>query len=156
MSEKNMKLMILFFVIISCYFLWRLVFLPKMIVGHSHANFDIKKLIKPTDLSQPARIVRDPDAKEESRMFDQVAKLLFEQQITRRDFKSAHDIQYNFLNKMPARTRCQLNQFELGEWSIIWEFKNQSLEYYVSRYGVFYTHIDANGAEHKSDFKINS
>ncbi|TCM65796.1 hypothetical protein EC844_11433 [Acinetobacter calcoaceticus] len=82
-------------------------------------------------------------------LFDQVAQLFFERKILTTDRESAEHIQQLFLNKMPAQCMSQVGEFELGEWSIFWTYKQQSLEYYVAGYGVFYTHVDRFGVEHK-------
>ena len=58
-------------------------------------------------------------------------------------------MQSTLLVKMPAKTQTQIRKMDLNEWSIFWSFYDQSLEYYVSRYGMFYTHIDRSGREHK-------
>jgi AcrR family transcriptional regulator len=47
----------------------------------------------------------------------------------------------------------QIRKMDLNEWSIFWSFYDQSLEYYVSRYGMFYTHIDRSGREHKKSHR---
>lgn len=62
-------------------------------------------------------------------------------------------IQEDVLRKMPAKTQTQIRQLDLSEWSIYWTFYDQSLEYYVGRYGVFYTHVDRFGQEHKFEIK---
>ena len=85
--------------------------------------------------------------------FDQVAKLLFENKICQANLEDAAQIQQQFLGKMPAQCHSQITQFDLGEWSVFWNYQQQSLEYYVGRYGVFYTHVDRFGAEHQ--LKIN-
>ena len=85
--------------------------------------------------------------------FDQVAKLLFENRMSQANFEDATQIQQQFLGKMPAQCHSQIEEFDLGEWSIFWNYKQQSLEYYVGRYGIFYTHVDRFGAEHQ--LKIN-
>ena len=144
-----MMLIVVCFALVSCYAVWRLLLQPKLIMGNTQRHFDLTKLLKPTDLSQPARLVYDTDSVEDIRMFDEVAKLLFEKRVNHRDIKFAQQIQYEFLNKMPSRTLCQINQFDLGEWSIYWSFYQQSLEYYVGKYGVFITHVDRFGQEHK-------
>ena len=91
----------------------------------------------------------------EQLLFDQVAGLLFEQKpdVVSRSF--AEQIQQRFLNKMPAKCLSQVGDFDLGEWSIYWSYQQQSLEYYVGRYGIFYTHIDRFGREHKREKKLN-
>lgn len=81
--------------------------------------------------------------------FDQVAALLFERKINCARADAAETVQYLILNKMPAQCLSHINQHELGEWSIYWSYKQQSLEYYVARYGVFYSHVDRYGQEHK-------
>lgn len=49
----------------------------------------------------------------------------------------------------------QIRQMDLGEWSIFWNFYDQSLEYYVGRYGVFYAHVDRFGEEHRHEIRRN-
>ena len=90
----------------------------------------------------------------EQQHFDAVASLLFESEITQTDAAASVQIQQKFLNKMPARTQSQIDQFEQGEWSVYWAYRQQSLEYYVSRYGVSYTHVDRFGVEHRDEVKI--
>lgn len=155
-----MKMLLLVIFLFSAYWLWRLVLHPKIL--HPKIAFSpelkftpLKQFFKPTPPAQSNKPNQpNPEDQIEIRMFDDVAKLLFEKKIRKRDLQSAQQIQYEFLNKMPMRTRCQLQQFEGNEWSILWEFRNQSLEYYSSRYGVFYTHIDAQGQEHKTEFRL--
>lgn len=86
---------------------------------------------------------------EDKLRFDQVADLLFEQRKHIISRAMAEQIQQQFLNKMPAKCLSQVVDYELGEWSVYWSYGEQSLEYYVSRYGVFYTHVDRFGCEHK-------
>ena len=62
-------------------------------------------------------------------------------------------MQSTLLVKMPAKTQTQIRKMDLNEWSIFWNFYDQSLEYYVSRYGMFYTHIDRSGREHKKSHR---
>lgn len=81
-------------------------------------------------------------------LFDQVAELLFESKTVIADRQVAEQIQQRYLAKMPAQVLSQVGEFELGEWSVFWTFRQQSLEYYVARYGVFYTHVDRFGREH--------
>lgn len=86
--------------------------------------------------------------------FDQVAELLFEHQIIQIEREHAEHIQHLFLSKMPASCSSQIGEYDLGEWSIYWNYKQQSLEYYVGRFGVFYTHVDRLGAEHHQKIKF--
>lgn len=83
--------------------------------------------------------------------FDQVAELLFEQRQHIISRVLAEQIQQRFLNKMPAKCLSQVVDYDLGEWSVYWSFEQQSLEYYVGRYGIFYTHVDRFGQEHKRE-----
>lgn len=83
--------------------------------------------------------------------FDQVAELLFEQRQHIIARALAEQIQQRFLNKMPAKCLSQVVDYELGEWSVYWSYEQQSLEYYVGRYGIFYTHVDRFGCEHKRE-----
>lgn len=88
-------------------------------------------------------------------LFDQVAELLFESKIATSDRQLAEQIQQRYLAKMPAQALSQVGAFELGEWSIFWTFQKQSLEYYVARYGVFYTHVDRFGREHSAQHQLD-
>jgi len=91
--------------------------------------------------------------KEDQYLFDAVAKLFFEQSIQNKDINQANKIQQDLLNKMPMNTQTQITSFDFGEWSIFWHYHDQSLEYYVGRYGIFYAHVDHEGTEHKAEFK---
>lgn len=102
-----------------------------------------------SDMEQDALADREQDAALDQLRFDQVAALLFERKINLRGPEFAEELQYLVLNKMPAQCLSHINQHELGEWSIYWSYKHQSLEYFVSNYGVFYSHVDRFDREHK-------
>ena len=89
-------------------------------------------------------------------LFDDAVQLFFEQNIHIRDIDAAEDIQRNLLKKLPAKALTQIRKLDLNEWSIYWNFYDQSLEYYVGKYGVFCSHVDRYGEEHKSEFKTRS
>ncbi|NHC04468.1 hypothetical protein G9F31_11940 [Acinetobacter sp. 187] len=150
-----MKLMIILLFIIFLYVVWKFVFQPKIQGLGGNSVFDLSKLLKPSPkvINQPRIAVAEIISQEDIRMFDDVAKLLFEKAYKKSKLDYANQIQYEFLNKMPTQARSQINQFDFEEWSIYWSYKNQSLEYYASRYGIFYTHVDANGVEHKREFR---
>ena len=97
----------------------------------------------------PAKPVTDED----QRLFDAAAQLFFEQALQTKDFSQAGHVQHDVLSKMPMNTQSQIGSFDFGEWSIFWSYHEQSLEYYVGRYGVFYAHVDHQGIEHKAEFK---
>lgn len=90
---------------------------------------------------------------EDQRLFDAAAQLFFQQALQTKDFSQAGHIQQDMLSKMPMNTQSQVGSFDFGEWSIFWNYHDQSLEYYVGRYGVFYAHVDHQGVEHKAEFK---
>lgn len=90
---------------------------------------------------------------EDQRLFDAAAQLFFQQALQTKDFSQAGHIQHDMLSKMPMNTQSQIGSFDFGEWSIFWSYHDQSLEYYVGRYGVFYAHVDHQGVEHKAEFK---
>lgn len=94
-----------------------------------------------------------PISDEDQRLFDAAAQLFFEQALQAKDFSQAGHIQHDVLSKMPMNTQSQIGSFDFGEWSIFWSYHEQSLEYYVGRYGVFYAHVDHQGIEHKAEFK---
>ena len=82
-------------------------------------------------------------------LFDDVATLFLDQAILLTAEEDATLLQSTLLVNMPAKTQTQIRKMALNEWSIFWSFYHQSLEYYVSRYGVFYSHIDPSAHEHK-------
>ena len=150
-----MKIIILILCLTFAYCLWRFVVQNSSQTLQNSKKFDLSRLFKVSEVEQPKvepiiEVVNLADIK----LFDDVSKLLFEKAIQKQDLAFAAQIQAEFLNKMPTQTQTQINQFDLGEWSIFWAYKNQSLEYYASKYGIFYTHVDAEGVEHKIDFKI--
>jgi len=112
-----------------------------------------KKSIGPKEDPTPIELLPEQLAEiaEDRLRFDQVAALLFEQQPHIIARALAEQVQQRFLNKMPAKCLSQVVDCELGEWSIYWSYEQQSLEYYVGRYGIFYTHVDRFGCEHKRE-----
>lgn len=87
----------------------------------------------------------------EQQLFDDIAALLMTADLHDRQYKfaEAEQLQADVFRKMPVCSKTQIRQLDLEEWSIYWTFYEQSLEYYVGKYGVFYTHVDRFGAEHK-------
>lgn len=151
-----MKFLSIAVIFILVYSFWFLFFKSKMEEIKKRPNFDLKYWLKSDTRSkeknetvQEIEILENGDI----RMFDEVAKLLFEKRIKNNSLESAHQIQNEFLNKMPPQASSQINHFDLEEWSIYWSYRGQSLEYYASRYGIFYTHVDAQGVEHKMELK---
>ena len=148
-----MKLFMLILFVLCIYCVWKYIIQSqqKLSFATAHNRFDVSRLFK---IFEPEQAYERPVFQsivnmEDVRRFDDVSKLLFEKEIFKRDPKNATQIQYEFLNKMPTQTQSQINLFDGGEWSIFWGYKSQSLEYYVSRFGVFYTHVDGAGNEHK-------
>lgn len=90
----------------------------------------------------------------EQQLFDDVCQIFFEQSCSEQHLNAAVAVQADVLRKMPAKAQTQIRKLDLDEWSIYWSFYQQSLEYYVGRYGIFYTHVDRFGQEHKFDLKI--
>lgn len=91
----------------------------------------------------------------ELELFDDVAQLFFQYQVQIQDRNEAEQLQQELLRKMPMHTGTQIRQMDLGEWSIFWNFYDQSLEYYVGRYGVFYAHVDRFGEEHRQEIRTD-
>ena len=100
--------------------------------------------------------VMDDVNQEDQRLFDDAAQLFFQQALKVRDINQAGEIQQKWLNKMPHGTQSQSGGFDFGEWAIYWHYHDQSLEYYVGRYGIFYAHVDHEGREHKLEFRQSS
>ena len=98
---------------------------------------------KKTELVPTERVV---DAYE-LELFDDIACQFIMQAIRSRDVSEASIIQSEWLNKMPMHTHTEIRHLDLNEWSIVWQFYDQSLEYYVGRYGIFYMHVNQYGHE---------
>lgn len=105
-----------------------------------------------TDTDLQAERIIEIDAYEQV-LFDDVATLFLDQAILLTAEEDAELMQSTVLVKMPAKTRTQIRKLDLNEWSIFWSFYDQSLEYYVGRYGMFYTHIDRSGREYKKSHR---
>lgn len=150
-----MKFLMMVMLIFFLYCLWEFVLQHKFHALKASSSLDLAKLLRPSAqvVNQPRIRASELVNEEDVRLFDDVAKLLFEKAYKKSKLDYANQIQYEFLNKMPTQTLSQINHFDLEEWSIYWSYKNQSLEYYASRYGIFYTHVDAKGVEHKREFK---
>ena len=89
----------------------------------------------------------------EQQLFDDIAEIFFQQQYKLDSLQAAEQLQEVFLRRMPVNCKTQIRQLDLNEWSIYWSFYNQSLEYYLGRYGEFYTHVDRFGEEHKIEYR---
>ena len=152
-----MRLFILILVVLCIYCIWKYIIQSqhKLSFAVDQNRFDLSRLFKKFESEKNFErpVFQNIVNMEDVRRFDDVSKLLFEKGIFKKDLKTAAQIQYEFLNKMPTQTQSQIREFDLGEWSIFWNYKSQSLEYYVSRYGVFYTHVDGSGVEHKRTLK---
>lgn len=84
----------------------------------------------------------------EQQLFDDAAQLFLQRPPYSLELSDAQYIQDELLKKMPAQTVSQIRHLDLDEWSIYWSLQQQSLEYYVGSYGVFYAHVDRFGQEH--------
>lgn len=113
----------------------------------------VEKVAVQDEVSQGKEVLDVIVTDEDQRLFDDAAQLFFSQAIQNKDFNQSEQIQKDILSKMPMNTQSQIGSFDFGEWSIFWNYHDQSLEYYVGRYGVFYAHVDREGKEHKAEFK---
>jgi hypothetical protein len=95
--------------------------------------------------------IKDID-KDEQRLFDDVVTLFINEKVHVSEKIKAVQIQDHVLRKMPLQTKAFIQRNDAEDWSIFWAFANQSLEYYVNRYGVFITHVDREGNEHKATY----
>lgn len=109
---------------------------------------DLKEEVKIED-----HVIEMPITDEDQRLFDAAAEMFFSQALRIRDIQQSEKIQQELLSKMPMNTESQVGSFDFGEWSVFWHYHDQSLEYYVGRYGIFYAHVDRKGIEHKAEFK---
>jgi len=138
--------------------LWKVVL--KFQINQHFQQFKIKHL---ADLDKQAVTSTKPLSAHETRieeveeyeqqLFDDVCQIFFQREMAERNLSQAIVVQEETLRKMPAKTHSQIRKLDLDEWSIYWTFYDQSLEYYVGRYGVFYTYVDRFGDEHKFEMK---
>lgn len=87
----------------------------------------------------------------EQQLFDDVATMFCENHYEVSSMDEAKALQAEILCKMPVTCKTQIRALDLNEYSIYWNFYEQSLEYYMGQYGVFYTHVDRLGREHKRE-----
>ena len=87
----------------------------------------------------------------EQQLFDDVATMFCENHHEVNTMDEAKTLQAEILRKMPVTCKTQIRALDLNEYSIYWNFYEQSLEYYMGQYGVFYTHVDRLGTEHKRE-----
>ncbi len=152
-----LSLMLLLLIVVAlAYCLWKFVLIHQNYTFLDFKNFNLNRLFKPVklDVQHDTFVKAEQVNHEDVKLFDDVAKLFFEKQIRKHELNSAQQIQAEFLNKMPTQTHTQIKQFDLDEWSVFWSYKHQSLEYYAGRYGIFYTHVDAKGVEHKQEYRF--
>lgn len=128
------------------------------------AQYYIAKRRRRKDKKKPAigRFVTQPyvvvDGIEdyERQLFDDVAALFMQRPPYSLSLQDAAEIQDEVLRKMPVQACSSIRHLDLEEWSIYWQLEQQSLEYYVGHYGVFYAHVDRFGQEHTHALSIES
>ena len=127
----------------------------KQHLDQERRNIVVMKQLAEEQQNDSARLstVIDEVSHEDQRLFDDAAQLFFQQALKVTDINQAGEIQQKLLTKMPLSTQSQSGSFDFGEWAIYWHYHDQSLEYYVGRYGIFYTHVDHEGREHKLEFR---
>ena len=123
-----------------------------------YTRYQAPKKSKNISLASNDDAIRDVDQvievdEYEQQLFDDIAEIFFQQQYKLDSLQAAEQLQEVFLRRMPVNCKTQIRQLDLNEWSIYWSFYNQSLEYYLGRYGVFYTHVDRFGEEHKIEYR---
>lgn len=105
-------------------------------------------------ISKPDLVVDDLEAYEKQ-LFDDVATLFMQRPPYSLSLDDAQEIQDEVLRKMPTKTSSLIRHLDLEEWSIYWHLGQQSLEYYVGHYGVFYAHVDRFGKEQTQVIQTN-
>lgn len=88
----------------------------------------------------------------EQQLFDNIAEIFMSETVMH-DIAEAEQVQAQVFRKMPVSSKTKIRKMDLDEWSIYWTFYDQSLEYYVGKYGVFYAHVDRFGEEHKHEIR---
>ncbi len=148
-----LKLIVVVVILIVLYIIWKKILKTKSNNTVIDEQNERPKLIQNKEIFTPK--ISENEHKlpaidqEEQRLFDEVSHFFFNEKIDNRIFKNAEQIQHHFLKNMPASTLSQIEKHDLAEWSIYWSFGEQSLEYYVGKYGIFYAHVDRFGVEHK-------
>lgn len=149
------RLMLLLCIVIILCTLW--ILLKKIIKAQrevqkrkQQAQFNEAKLIEAARHEVRALHISEVqiDAHEQQ-LFDDIATLFLQRQCVLNQQDEAVQLQDEILAKMPMQCKSQIRQLDLAEWSIYWHFYQQSLEYYVGRYGVFAVHVDRFGQEHR-------
>lgn len=148
-----LKLIVVVVILIILYAIWNRFLKVKLNNKVIYEQDERPKLIQNKEIF-PSKIDENDHKlpaidQEEQRLFDEVAHFFFNEKINNRIFKNAEQIQHHYLKNMPASTLTQIEKHDLEEWSIYWSFGEQSLEYYVGKYGIFYAHVDRFGVEHK-------
>ena len=146
------KLLLWILLLIAVYAVWKVWFKIKINRSFQQSCQDIANIVQDPithKAPRPVREVVEEVAEYEQQLFDDIAEIFLSLKVSSRDPEDATAIQQELLNKMPAKAQTQIRQLDLGEWSIYWSFYQQSLEYYVGKYGVFITHVDRFGQEHK-------
>nr|WP_228153756.1 hypothetical protein [Acinetobacter indicus] len=92
----------------------------------------------------------------EQQLFDDVADIFMQDALVVQHKEDGPMLQEQVLRKMPAKTQTRIADTDLGEWTIYWTFYEQSLEYYVSQYGIFITHVDREGRETQQRLSLSS
>ena len=146
------KLLLWILLLIAVYAVWKVWFKIKINRSFQQSCQDIANIVQDPithKAPRPVREVVEEVAEYEQQLFDDIAEIFLSLKVSSRDPEDAETIQQEVLNKMPAKAHTQIRQLDLGEWSIYWSFYEQSLEYFVGKYGVFITHVDRFGQEHK-------
>ncbi|BFM35931.1 MULTISPECIES: hypothetical protein [Acinetobacter] len=146
------KLLLWILLLIAVYAVWKVWFKIKINRTFQQSCQDIANIVQDPithKAPRPVEEVVEEVAEYEQQLFDDIAEIFLSLKVSSRDPEDAETIQQEVLNKMPAKAHTQIRQLDLGEWSIYWSFYEQSLEYFVGKYGVFITHVDRFGQEHK-------
>lgn len=146
------KILAILLIFLAFYALWKVIIkirINRAFQKHQAAYCNMVQGPISQKCPRPVEEVIEEVAAYEQQLFDDVAALFLSLKVSTSDPDDATTIQQELLNKMPAKAQTQIRQLDLGEWSIYWSFYQQSLEYYVGKYGVFITHVDRFGQEHK-------
>ena len=137
-------LSVLFF---GIYLVLKKIALAQYYIAKRRRKKEKKKPAISRHIKQTYLVVNDIEAYEKQ-LFDDVAMIFMQRPPYSLDLEDAHEIQDEVLRKMPSKASSSVRHLDLDEWSIYWQLEQQSLEYYVGHYGVFYAHVDRFGNEH--------
>lgn len=144
------KILAILLIFLACYALWKVMIkirINRAFQKHQAAYCNMVQGPISQKCPRPVEEVIEEVAAYEQQLFDDVADIFMQDAVAVQHKEEGPMLQEQVLRKMPAKTQTRIADTDLGEWTIYWTFYEQSLEYYVSQYGIFIIHVDREGRE---------